>query len=101
MEYAPPPPSPSDLERVVVAPRPSVFVEPPPRNGTKPETTRITRPETMRIRSHLDDVMARLHAKLDGINGDEAEAIASNLDPKATRRACAAFKTEEDPDDVV
>lgn len=64
-------------------------------NGTRPATDRIPRPETIRLRSRLDDVMARLHKKLDGINGDSAAAIAKNLNPKATRMARAAFSPAE------
>ena len=44
--------------------------------------------------------MARLHAKLDDLGEDQA--VADQLDPKATRMACAAFKLEdlEDSDDA-
>lgn len=78
-------PSPSDLERTVAL----------------PETKQIPRPETLRLRSRLDDVMARLRKKLDGINGEQAKRIGSRLDVKATRMACAAFADiEEDADDA-
>lgn len=60
----------------------------------RPTSGRIQRPETVRLRSRLDDVMARLNLKLARINND-GEAIASNLDPKATQMARAAFTTRE------
>jgi len=85
IEFAPPP---SDVK----------IIELP--NRTAPATTRIARPETLRLRSRLNDVMARLHAKLDDLGEDQA--VADQLDPKATRMACAAFKLEdlEDSDDA-
>ncbi|KKM19884.1 hypothetical protein LCGC14_1651120 [marine sediment metagenome] len=73
-----------------------------PSNGTRPNKNG-TRPETVRLRGRLDEVMARLHSKLEIINGD-SEAIAQQLDPKATRLARKAFsledlELEEVPDD--
>lgn len=108
MEYAP---TPSDLARVELGPddptppagtriAPSSST---PANGVRPSTSSTPRPETIRLRGRLDDVMARLHAKLDGINGDSAQAIAKQLNPKATRMARQAFSPAdldlEDDDD--
>jgi len=113
MDYAP---TPSDLARVELGPD-----DPTPAAGTRvngatpangvapraprkqPATERIARPSTLRLRGRLDDVMARLHSKLDGINGDSATAIAKQLNPKATRMAQQAFtlaELEESSDDA-
>ena len=85
------PAPPSDLGRVTIGPD-----DPTPPMGTRlPPTQRVPRPETTRLRLKLDDVMGRLHAKLDGINGDSAGKIAQQLNPKATRLARAAFSPAE------
>ena len=76
MEFAPPP---SNVETIA------------PTNGVA--RVNGARPETLRLRSRLDDVMARLHAKLEDLGEDEA--VADQLDPKATRMACAAFKLDD------
>lgn len=91
----------SDLARVEADrlgpddPTPAMGTRLSPSNGTRPATDRIPRPETIRLRSRLDEVLARLHEKLDNINGDSAVAIARNLSPKATRLARAAFTEAE------
>lgn len=103
-----PAPLASDLGRVTLGPddpTPAMGTRLAPRNGTQPATDRIPRPETVRLRGRLDEVMARLHKKLDDINGDSAVAIARNLSPKATRLARAAFteaelELEESTDDA-
>lgn len=46
------------------------------------------------MRARLDEVMGRVHKKLDKINGDTGK-IALRLSPKVTRMAQQAF-TEED-----
>ncbi len=61
-----------------------------------PATDRTPRPETVRLRSDLDDVMARLHSKLDRINGANGQAIAGRLCARTTKMACEAFKLEEE-----
>jgi len=72
----------------------------PGRNGVRLGTDRTPRPETVRLRGCLDDVMARLHLKLEGINGDNGKAIAGRLGAKVTKLAHTAFTIEEEePDD--
>lgn len=81
----------SGLERIVKGdgPTPSASARP-----TVPGDHPRPRSSTIRIRQHLDEVMGRLHSKLEKINGDSGK-IASRIPHKATQMACEIFKLED------